>query len=362
VKIIFITTKALTFNTFLESQAKYLIKKNFQIEVVCADTQNINFKNLPTHSIEFPLKFKNFFNIFRYIKIILQIRKLIKKNNKEIFYLHTPLASHIFRLFTFFNKLKIIYFVHGFRFTSKTNFIKSLFFKNIEYLLSYNTNVFLTINNEDYNYAKNMLSKKALYYKLNGVGLNLPLRYFKKKIKKKIYIKKILVIAAYKFEKGYLDILQVADKLKDKGIKIQCYGYGNYSSYNLIKIKKKINNIKFNKFDLNLKKNIQHYDILLHLSKREGLPVAVMESLSNGLPVLCYDIRGNNDLIKNGINGYFSDTVDDVVKKILYLNLNIDLFNKMRIAAFRSINAKYRVKEINYNLYKIIKKFLKFEK
>ena len=59
---------------------------------------------------------------------------------------------------------------------------------------------------------------------------------------------------------------------------------------------------------------------MLHLSKREGLPVSVMECLMNGLPVICYNIRGNNDLIKDKFNGFIK-TFRDVYNLILYLNL-----------------------------------------
>ena len=96
----------------------------------------------------------------------------------------------------------------------------------------------------------------------------------------------------------------MAELLKNKKIQIDCYGYGDFKKFNLIKVKKKLVNISFKKFDLNLKNKIQKYDILLHLSKREGLPVSVMQSLLNGLPVICYNIRGNNDLIKDKFNGF----------------------------------------------------------
>ena len=116
-KIIFICTKPITFNTFLKSQADYFIKKGFEIEVACSDNKNINFKNNLIHKIDFPNKITEIFHLIRYIKIYRQIDELVKKNPAAIFYLHTPLASHLFRLFTFLKKLKIIYFVHGFRFT-----------------------------------------------------------------------------------------------------------------------------------------------------------------------------------------------------------------------------------------------------
>ena len=359
-KIIFICTKSITFNTFLKSQSDYLIKKGFKVEVACSDEEKLNYEKKLNHKINFPTRTLEFFNLIVYIKVFFQIKSLVKKNTSALFFIHTPIASHLFRIFTFFNKLKIIYFVHGFRFTLKTTGFKAFFFKLIEKILSIKTSIFITINNEDYNYAKTNLIGKNLCYKINGIGLDSNIKNKKIKTNKKKEIKKILVIAAYKKEKGYFEILKVAEMLKDKKIQIDCYGYGDYQKFKSIKIKNKLKNISFYKFDIRLKNKIKKYDVLLHLSKREGLPVSVMQSMVNGLPVICYNIRGNNDLIKDKFNGLFVKTYRDVPSKILYLNLQKRIFLKIRNNAIRSINKNFFKEEINLKLYKIINNYIKY--
>ena len=358
-KIIFICSKSITFNTFLKSQAEYFVKKGLEVEVACSDIKHLRFKKNLKHQIDFPTKILDLLNINKYFKVFKQVKILVQKNPQALFYLHTPVASHLFRFFNFFKKLKIIYFVHGFRFTSKSKFIKKIFFKLIEKILSFKTNVYITINNEDYNYAKLYLEKKKSFcYKINGVGINLS-RNLKKKINYKKKIKKILVIAAYKKEKGYFEILKVAEMLKNYKIQIVCFGTGEYNRFNLIKKKKKLNNISFNHFDKNLSKKIFNYDILLHLSKREGLPVSLMQSLSVGLPVICYNIRGNNDLIEDNFNGYFVKSYKEVPGRILYLKLEDNIFYQMRMNAVKSIDKDFTNKEINVKIYKIIRKYQK---
>ena len=108
-----------------------------------------------------------------------------------------------------------------------------------------------------------------------------------------------------------------------------------------------------------MKNRIKNFDLLLHLSKREGLPVAVMQSLSEGLPVICYNIRGNNDLIKENFNGYFVNSYKEVPTKIHFLNSENILFNNMRLNAFNSINSSFSKQRINFKIYKIIKNYLK---
>ncbi len=355
-RIIFICTRSITFNTFLKSQADFFLEKGENVLVACSDNEKLDFTNEYSYKINFPNKIIDLFNIINFIKIYRQIKLLVRNNPSDIYYIHTPLASYIFRLFTYFKNIKIIYFVHGFRFTPQTNYLKNILFKTIETVLSYNTDTFITINNHDFKYAKYNLNKKNSCYKIQGVGLNIKKIKFKKHNNIKNNIKKILVIAAYKKDKGYLELLKIAELMKNKKIKIVCYGYGNYLYFNSLKIKRNLKNISFNKFDINLKNRIKNFDILLHLSKREGLPVSIMQSLSEGLPVICYNIRGNNDLIKDKLNGYFIKSFKDVPNKINYLTLENNIFNKMRLNASLTIDENFSQKNINQKIYDIIKK------
>lgn len=84
-----------------------------------------------------------------------------------------------------------------------------------------------------------------------------------------------------------------------------------------------------------------------------------MQSLLKGLPVICYNIRGNNDLIKNKFNGFFIKSYQDACNKINYLKKNNSSFNHMRQNAFRSIDKSFSKQQINWELYKIIKEMNK---
>jgi len=52
-------------------------------------------------------------------------------------------------------------------------------------------------------------------------------------------------------------------------------------------------------------------DVAVSASRREGLPVNVMEAMATGLPLVVTDCRGNRDLVVNGKNG-FVIALDDV--------------------------------------------------
>ena len=95
-KIIFICTRSITFNTFLKSQANYLIKKGFEVEIACSDNENIDFNKTLTHKINFPNKILDLFNLIKYLKIFFQIKSLVKKKYISfILYSHTCCCTFV---------------------------------------------------------------------------------------------------------------------------------------------------------------------------------------------------------------------------------------------------------------------------
>ena len=63
-------------------------------------------------------------------------------------------------------------------------------------------------------------------------------------------------------------------------------------------------------------------DLFVFPSLQEGLPVALMEAMACGLPVICSGIRGNVDLIQNGIEGEIANNSTDFANAIVKLKNN----------------------------------------
>ena len=84
-KVIFVCTKSITFNTFLETQAKYLLKRGLKVKVVCSDIENLNLKKIFSYKINFPTRYLDLINIFKYIT---ECNKIILKyfGHKRIFF------------------------------------------------------------------------------------------------------------------------------------------------------------------------------------------------------------------------------------------------------------------------------------
>lgn len=83
-------------------------------------------------------------------------------------------------------------------------------------------------------------------------------------------------------------------------------------------------------------------------SKWEGLPLAVMEAMSYGLPVLATDVRGNNDLIDHGLSGflYQLDKPARAASILTELSRNHELWLRVSGESERKIKSRYSVKRM----------------
>lgn len=352
-KIVIISRKSITINLFFKDLIQYLFKKNIDVKLCCSDISNlkvISNKNISFTSINSTNIFLIIFNFFKLIK---ELNTIGKQYNDHIFVINTPLISHLFRFSTFFLKLKIIYFVHGYRFHNKGNFFLNFIFKFFEIILSLNTSAYININHYDYSFTNSIIKKKSI--KVNGIGIDLQRRYQKKNKLNKDFT--IGIIAAYKKNKGYEDLIKICkNKNLSNKAKFVCYGYGNYNKY-LKKINESnIDNLILNDFIDNIYSAIDDFDVVLHLSYREGLPVSLMQSLIRGKPVICYNVRGCVDLIKNNFNGYIIDVgkINKVIESINLLINNKNLLEKLSSNALNSITDTYSHTYISKKIHELI--------
>ena len=93
---------------------------------------------------------------------------------------------------------------------------------------------------------------------------------------------------------------------------------------------------------------MQKNDVLFFTSVAEGTPHVVLEAISNGLPVLCFDTCGQGDCVdgKVGIKVSLSNpkqSVKDFAEKIEYLYAHRDVLEEM------SRNCKLRQEELSWN-------------
>ena len=92
---------------------------------------------------------------------------------------------------------------------------------------------------------------------------------------------------------------------------------------------------------------IPSYEIFISTSRYEGHPKALIEAMSCGLPCICTDVRGNNDVINDNINGILcKEDASIISSKISTLMLNNSLKKDIGRMARKDIVEYYNLKNI----------------
>ena len=324
-KILFVTTISNTVNAFLIPHIRMLINQGHQVDVAFNVQQEINQelldKGCRVYNINFQRSPLNTGNYSAYK----DLKKIIKNEKYDLIHTHTPVASVISRLACKNIKdIKVLYTAHGFHFHKDAPLQNWLIYYPIEKWLSRYTDCLITINEEDYKTAINKKFKAKEIKMVHGVGVDLS-KFESQTIEKKNLIRKeygykeddfILFYAAELNANKHQDLLiNVLNNLKDKmpNIKLLLAGTGSLES----QYKEQVNKLDLNKnveflgFRSDIKNLLMLSDVAVASSRREGLPVNVMEAMATGLPLVVTDVRGHRDLVKNDVNGYLVAT-DDV--------------------------------------------------
>lgn len=335
-KILYVTTISNTVNAFLVPHIKLLVEQGHQVDVafnivheVSPELINLGCK---IHNIQFqrsPLKKDNY---IAYRKI----KELILKEGYELVHVHTPVASFLTRLACRnIPNLKVIYTSHGLRFYEGAPLKNWLLYYPLEKLAARWTDGIITINEEDYNSARKLkLAKSNSIHRVHGVGVDLTkfqpkTMDMKAKLRKKYNYSEnefILFYAAELNRNKHQDLLiNVVELLKDRiqEIKLLLAGNGNLKEQYEEQVKRLglQDYIQFLGFRREIPDLLKISDVAVASSRREGLPVNVMEAMATGLPLVVTDVRGHRDLVKNGENGYIIGVNDvygfaDAIEKL----------------------------------------------
>jgi glycosyltransferase involved in cell wall biosynthesis len=95
--------------------------------------------------------------------------------------------------------------------------------------------------------------------------------------------------------------------------------------------------------------------IFIHLSTTEGLPTSLIEAACMGLPIICTDAGGSNEVVENGVNGFVVPVEFDISELALMLDNLIEdenLRRKFGMASRRIWEAKFSAKSVYPSFHK----------
>lgn len=309
-KVLFTATVVKThINVFHLPYLKWFKEQGYEVHVAAKN----DFINepciIPNCDKYYDIKFARFPFSKVNIKAYKQLKKLIQENNYEIIHCHTPVAGVLTRLAARNNKnTTVIYTAHGFHFFKGAPPLNWLIYYPVERFCARFTDKLITINKEDYERAKRFsLRKNGKVYYVPGIGINLEkiqnLKVDIKQKKKELGMSEntliLLSVGELNKNKNHETVLQALSKLKDKNFIYLICGRGVLKEY----LERKIQELRLeNKAKLlgyrrDVIEILKTADLFIFPSKREGLPVSVIEAMAAGLHIIASNVRGNRDLI-----------------------------------------------------------------
>lgn len=266
-----------------------------------------------------------------------RLKDIIDRGSYQIIHCHTPVGGVLGRLAARKARkegTRVLYTAHGFHFYRGAPLKNWLMYYPVEKLCAYFADDIITINQEDYLFARSHFAPAKIHY-LPGVGIDTtafsPCALAKEDrnaMRAELGVqpgqRMILSVGELIPRKNYKTAIDMMAKLHSERLRYYICGQGVLRGE--IEEYAKSQGVSERVVFLGYRRDIPQLcacaDVFLHTSHQEGLPVAVMEAMACGTPVVASRIRGNVDLIEDGVNGFLCAPKDvtgftEKIQKIL---------------------------------------------
>jgi len=348
--------------------AKKINKSEYQIDIIASTFRNKHFieesKGIFNNAYNLPIKRSASISD---ISNIWKIRNIIKQNKYDIVHCHSTKAGFVGRIAAFLSRHQnIVYSPHGFMFCdTRIKFKRQLYLK-LEKFLGYLTKKIVAVSGSERNLAivNNIVPDTKIITINNSIdplddnGISYAHRISKKFNDKNSEI--ILgSVTRLQYAKDPITMIRSFKIINERipNTKLIMVGDGPLES-ECIKLVNELNlqtKIQLAGFQKDSKSFYKMFDIFILSSHYEGMPYALLEAMSMGIPAVGTNVSGIKDLIVDGETGYLAgegnyQELANAVIKLIENPENLSIF---------SSNAK-KLADNDYNLDNGIKNYQAF--
>lgn len=258
------------------------------------------------------------------IKAYKELKQIVEAEKYDIIHCNTPMGGIVTRLASRKARksgTKVYYTAHGFHFYKGASKKNWLIFYPIERMFSKITDKLITINREDYKLASERFYSDTYY--IHGVGVD-EQRYYSVNEEQKIALRKemgftadqkiILCVGELLPNKNQTMAIRMIQKVREKYPNVLLLLAGNGpEKENLEQVIMEAglqDNVRMLGYCTCLEKYQRVSDLSVSCSKREGLPLNIVEAMLSGNPVIATKNRGHCELIQDGNTGYLVEVGD----------------------------------------------------
>lgn len=295
------------------------------------------------------------------VKKLLKLNKFIKDNDIKIIHSHGKGAGVYSRMLKILNpRLKAVHTLHGVH-IGEYGFLKKRVYIFLERFLALFTDKFINVsNNENSICLKHGLFKKNKSEIIYN-GIKALLREDSSRKKFNLYGKKVVTtISRFDYAKNMALAYEIAKNFKDgTDIIFLWLGDGGDRAKFESMAKKDGVNIIFTGFTDEIAAYLSATDIYLSTSRWEGLPYALIEAQSLGIPIVATNVVGNNEVVENGKSGFLFESAQQAHQNIEILLNDEKIYGKMQNQAQLNFKDKFDISVMIRKVEKIYEHVIK---
>lgn len=368
-KICFIVSSPITVKAFLLEHIK-ILSTEYDIYLIA------NFDGQPQQNISpylteiFNVKIERNITIFKDLKAVLQLKRIITQQNFDAIHTVTPKAGLLGMIAGKLAKTKVrTHIFTGQVWYTRKGFMKSLLISSDKLMIALSTNILVDgiaqrqFLIDNHIIAENNSKVLGVKGSISGVDIKKfnPEQFVKEKYRKALdYSTQDIVfifLGRLNIDKGVLDLAAAFGKLQNEfqNVKLLFIGFDEEHLLPEIKAIMGDNNLKFYGPTDQPEKLLQVGDVLCLPSYREGFGTTVIEGSILGLPIICSDTYGLKETIiddKTGLRHRVKD-VESIYIQMKKLATDVGLRLQMGDAG-----RQYVLK--NFNALYISEKWLEF--
>ncbi|WP_427365253.1 glycosyltransferase family 4 protein [Candidatus Caldatribacterium saccharofermentans] len=292
---------------------KLLRSLGYEVEVAAGEAgfrERIEREGFQVHPIPFsrrPLSFSNFLSFWR-------LFRLLRERCYVLVHTHTPVASFLGRIAAKIARVPLVlYTAHGFHFFRGASWKAWLFWYTAEKIASFFTDALIVLNEEDFEHGKRLgfIPGENLFL-VPGVGVELErFRNVNSSLREELGIGDdevvVTCVAEFTPTKNHSFLLAAWREVAKRFEHAHLLFVGDGELLEKTRVwaeRESLPRVHFLGKREDVPAVLSASDIVVLVSKREGLPRALLEGMAAGKPLVATDVRGNRDLVEDGVNGF----------------------------------------------------------
>ena len=249
-----------------------------------------------------------------------QLKNLLAEERYDVILCNTPMGGIVTRLAAKKARrqgTRVVYMAHGFHFFRGSSRAAWLIYYPIEKHMAKRCDLLITVNEEDYALARKKFGRRTRVAHVHGVGVD-ERRYHPASAEAQLAMREaeglspedlvILCTGELNENKNQKTLIAAAALLKDKipNLKILLAGNGpkEQELREQIRTEGMEENVKLLGYRTDLEKVVPAVDLAVSCSRREGMPLNIIEAMLCKKPVAASHNRGHDELVREGETGF----------------------------------------------------------